>query len=387
MNKNIKLILLFSLTFLSVISCTTEKSDKKIIISDTKISIPIDSKTEALTKDLQFTEINKKPILIIQNGDNEIIFYNIKNLEKEHSILFKTEGLNAIQRLGGFHFINSDTIIVHEMNKLNLALINRKGEILKKFDLSELKNNLGNKVAAYPLFTAPTNEIFIENNYLYFRLYQNFAPRTFEELKKRPVMTKIKINNNGKGELLELKYPNELDAGNNNYFDIHCSHINDGNRSVFSFFGSSYIYFTNDYKQLNKKNCKSKYHTKKIKPYLPFASTGMEKLNNNIKRPSYRNLFYDKYNNVYYRFFYPGYDDFNKDEDKFNLVKFQKQFSVMVLDENFDIIDEILMPKNTYNMRMAFVSPKGLWISTNHIKNPDFEEDFLKFTLLELVDN
>ncbi len=64
--------------------------------------------------------------------------------------------------------------------------------------------------------------------------------------------------------------------------------------------------------------------------------------------------------------------------------RYPLNFSIIVFDENLNIIGETQMPDNTYNRMLMFVAPEGLYISTNHIKNPDFDEDYLKFELFEL---
>ncbi len=97
----------------------------------------------------------------------------------------------------------------------------------------------------------------------------------------------------------------------------------------------------------------------------------------------YSNFVYDRYRDVYYRFFYPKVV-FNNTESMFENGEFRKQFSIIIMDKDLNVIGETLFPENTYNPYMYFVAPEGLYISTNHIKNPDFDEDYLKFELFEL---
>ena len=59
----------------------------------------------------------------------------------------------------------------------------------------------------------------------------------------------------------------------------------------------------------------------------------------------------------------------------------------MVLDENFKVIAETLMPENTYNSNMFYINSAGLWISTNHVDNHSFNPDKISFQLFKIVEN
>ncbi|PKP39775.1 MAG: hypothetical protein CVT98_00540 [Bacteroidetes bacterium HGW-Bacteroidetes-15] len=59
-------------------------------------------------------------------------------------------------------------------------------------------------------------------------------------------------------------------------------------------------------------------------------------------------------------------------------------FSVMILDEKFNILAENKFPGKTYDLTDFFVNEKGLWISNNNPENPNFSEDQLSFTLFAL---
>lgn len=63
----------------------------------------------------------------------------------------------------------------------------------------------------------------------------------------------------------------------------------------------------------------------------------------------------------------------------------RKQFSIMILDEDFNVIGEHLFPPYTYNPRLSFVSKGKLYISLNNIMNPDYSDDVIRFQMVELV--
>ena len=65
----------------------------------------------------------------------------------------------------------------------------------------------------------------------------------------------------------------------------------------------------------------------------------------------------------------------------------RKQFSIIVLDKDFKVIGETLFPAYIYNSNVVFVHKDGLYISVSHHKNPDFDENWLRFQRIELVKN
>jgi len=56
----------------------------------------------------------------------------------------------------------------------------------------------------------------------------------------------------------------------------------------------------------------------------------------------------------------------------------------MILNSELEVVGERLIPENTYHILMSFVGKEGLYISTNHIGNPDFSADYLRFELFKL---
>ena len=101
--------------------------------------------------------------------------------------------------------------------------------------------------------------------------------------------------------------------------------------------------------------------------------------------PSYGKIIYDSCNKVYYRVAYVP-QEIDKDVDALSLFRTgRKQFSIMILDEDFNVIGEHLFPPYTYNPRLSFVSKGKLYISLNNIMNPDYSDDVIRFQMVELV--
>lgn len=91
-------------------------------------------------------------------------------------------------------------------------------------------------------------------------------------------------------------------------------------------------------------------------------------------QPSYSSIIYDRYRNVYYRT-----ADIPINEDKYdqnNIEGWVKPFSIMVLDSEFNLIGEALLPHLSYSRTEFFVSKEGLNMKKNH----EDDEDLLVFS-------
>ena len=60
-------------------------------------------------------------------------------------------------------------------------------------------------------------------------------------------------------------------------------------------------------------------------------------------------------------------------------------FSIMILDENFNILGETRFPAFTYVPHICFINKDGLYLSTSHFKREDYSDDVLRFQRIELV--
>ena len=86
---------------------------------------------------------------------------------------------------------------------------------------------------------------------------------------------------------------------------------------------------------------------------------------------SYKNILYDKYRKVYYRFAYPE----TALEDNLNYMQIlhngKKEFSIIILDEDLNIIGETKFPPFTYVPHICFIREDGLYISASHFMRED----------------
>lgn len=56
----------------------------------------------------------------------------------------------------------------------------------------------------------------------------------------------------------------------------------------------------------------------------------------------------------------------------------------MVLDKDFQVMCEIVLPKSVYLQHQFFIAEEGLYLSANHPDNPDTRESEICFHIYNL---
>ena len=153
------------------------------------------------------------------------------------------------------------------------------------------------------------------------------------------------------------------------------------NRLVCGFFGYDSLMVTDDLKHIRWYNAKSRY-LKSMKPKLGNSMEGINAIIKLNENPRYWHIMYDKYRNVYYRFAEMPYK-LASNESPYDEPK-GKEFSVIVLNADFEIIGETKFPGKKYFYKMSFVGREGLYISENNLENPQFDENKLVFTCFKI---
>jgi len=155
----------------------------------------------------------------------------------------------------------------------------------------------------------------------------------------------------------------------------------DGKHFVYSFYFDETIYIApQDHDSIKEVKVKSKY----IEKVRLLDDYGNLTITDVCENPNYGNLLFDKYRNVYYRIAYPE-TEIEKEVKGLELLQYgRKNFSIIILDKNFNIIGETLFPDYTYNSTLMFVREDGLYISDSHYLNPDYSDDQLSFKCFTL---
>ncbi|MBP5365473.1 MAG: DUF4221 family protein [Bacteroidales bacterium] len=379
--KNILAIaLVFALFGLSRCTDNQTAQEVQLVRADSVIRIPINSNANATSRNVRYFQDKGEEYLAIENEQNpSISIYRLSDCSHIKDVIPCNEGPNGIgSPMYGFDIINFDTIIVAPTGIGNrLCIIDSAATLIKNID--------------YPINPRPLVTVArILQSYYGLGIYKidsvlfvcNSCRDTEENyirMHGHPIGYRYNINTEQVSLSQEL-YPDISNA--KPYISLGVSSVMYINGKYILYYDKGHqIFVSNGDTTWTEHLLRSKY-IKDFKPKTLAGSIEAEMIQH-IEEPEYRAMIYDKYRNLYYRFACPSIE-VKPEDDVFTLGEFRSLFSVMIIDKDFNIIGETLMPEKTYNVNMFFVNEAGLWISTNNVENPKYEEDAINFELFIL---
>ena len=381
LNKFLNLLCLLLLILIFNFCHSEQKTNEySLIPTQKKLSLKIPYDTKNTTKCLQYylSENSIQYLCYLNRNKNKLLFFYIDSMKLAFDVQMPREGPHGVGNIKSFYIYNLDTIILTTAQMNKLFIIDQYGNLKNRITVKKIMNGKSNTYFAHS--TNYSKQLILNNNKIYAGTSIPHYPLP-GEMKNYKICMEIDLINENQS-LLPLCYPALSDRNNkpvhNSYSKLYFN-----NKFVYSFFTSHQIYITKDHISSKVIPAKSKYIKKDFKLYDPIAPP-IQMAKTVLEHPTYRNFMYDKYRNVFYRFVYPGVEVKSTD-DIMDLLEFRPVFSIMILDSNLNIVGEQLMAYNTYNMEMAFVGKEGLYISTNHYKNTEFDEDYSKFEIFKLM--
>ena len=365
---------------ISLISCNGNKNEDSFLIPSETLSLSIPNNINCISQSIEyyFSRDSGQYLYYLDEMTNRIVIFNLEDKSIVKNFEMQKVGPEGVGNIKSIYFHHPDTILLTTGQMNAIYHINSKGEYVKKINILQYINN-----EQYSTYVSHSKsfckQLLIHNNSIFAGTHLTNIFQSQDELSGFRLCLKVNFEN-GYQELLPLKFPylNTRNLPAYSYFSKTC--VN--GKFVYSFLHSDLMLSTYDHIHAKQFTAKSKFRKKEFK--MPDFSAGMLRIARTIvETPSYLGFYYDKYRKVYYRFAYPGIEVKNSD-NLIELNKFKQVFSIMILDEDLSIIGEQLLPSNSYNIDMAFVGKDGLWVSTNHIENPSFDENCLKFQLFTL---
>ena len=370
------LLLIFSLY-----SCNkkhTESNTVALIKTNKTLSFPLDYETRNLIISLfPFTDSEGKEYLTFQNErKNAILFYEMNSGKFLYKIEPALEGPDGIGRLFGYHIQDLNTIYLTTLIKSEVILIDSAAHVKERInfrtDSAGLLINTANSTSSnYRPIVIMDNKLFL-------------AARNNRFAKRHPVSFTIDLQTK-ELDFLPFEYPVfpvSSDKSKEGSIEYYLSRDFDGLNFVYSFHYDENIYVVSpDHQSFRKIPVKSRY-VRKVE-FSELMTSGDE-MKNFIETSNYGNLYFDRYRDVYYRVAYPK----NTVDAKDNFIELanygRKVFSIMILDRDFRILGETLFPEYIYNPTVMFIREDGLYISSSHIKNPNYDDDWLTFDCFQL---
>jgi hypothetical protein len=308
--------------------------------------------------------------------NNSILFYNLPTGEYLFDVKLDKEGPNGVGRITGYHIEDLNNIYITSFEKQGLVKVDTGG-IVKQFIKYGKTNNGYHVVPSFRSQSYHYTPVVIHNG----KIYITQKPYQASKISETPVSVAIDTVTQTTNEF-PFRFPHlitdnelmEMLIG----VDFGCDF--DGKHFVYSFYMDENIYVVPVETGKDKKIPVKSNYINTLKFHK--RPDSMEKIYQTLMETShYRGLLYDKYRKVYYRFTHISAEVADNNEYNPQEIFFSGsvKFSIIIMDENFNLIGETLFPQYTYNPTIAFVHKNGLYISDSHIMNPAFDENILSF--------
>jgi hypothetical protein len=311
---------------------------------------------------------------------NEILFYDLNTGVLEFTIKPYVEGNNGVGFFNGYYIHNLDSIYITEGSSSELSIIDRNAILKDKIQYAESAEGIPLK--AYSSITFLYQPMVVIDNKMY------ILPSCNRWAETDPVCAVIDMATHHVQALLGFTYPTFPGADNkakSSGDEGYLSRCFDGKRFVYSFYFDENIYVAPpDHEHVELVKVKSNY-IDKVKLLDDYGNVTLE---DGCENPNYGNMLYDEYRDVFYRIAYPQTELERKDIRAIDLLRYgRKNFSIIILDKDLNIIGETMFPDYTYNSTVMFIREDGLYISNSHFMNPEYSDDVLSFRRFDLVKN
>lgn len=348
--------------------------------TDTYIEFPIDEDTRLPKYCLWTFDEKDNEYLAFPSRGRDILFYDIDKEKLVKKVKYETEGNNGVGRIYSFSVTDFNHIYIADTNEPILYITDTTGIVKSKIKY-EFSNN---DIPLVPAFfhTITYSPFYKWGDSIY--IPQSLNPQI--GAKKSPVGVLL---NNSTGEIvsvpLNYQFLDGMTEKPSSTGGAKVSTCFDGKSFVYSFETLDSVYkISKNLKTTERYIAKSRYISR---PKIEIVSNS--DVNLIIKRkcelPAYGNLIYDKFREVYYRFVFVE-AEFENNEDYMEIYhNGRKQFSIMILDKEMNVVGETLFPEYTYNAYLFFVRKDGLYLCSSHFKRSDFDDNILRFQKIELI--
>jgi len=387
MNRTLLFISFFFI--LTLVSCQPSKNNngkrqnEVELVAEKQLVFPLDEQTYYLSKSMFQFEENGKEYLHFENTRKslyDIVIFDIENQQIAKRIPLHKTGPNGLPAVFGSRpSPGAQYILVAQNNISRISSINDKGEVIRNYNFQTPESQFTSlHLGSY--YNTPG---FVKDSCLFLKIGIPKPDMKREDWPKTHMFASLDLRT-GKVKWVPIFYPpifkeeyENIDGGYGFSYDYNYKE----NRLICGFFGYDSLMVTDDLKHIRWYNAKSRY-LKSMRPKLGNAMAGINSIIEFCETPKYWHIMYDKYRDVYYRFAEMPYK-LAPNESPYDEPK-GKEFSVIVLNEDFEIIGETKFPGKKYFYKMSFVGREGLYISENNLENPQFDENKLVFTCFKI---
>lgn len=377
----------FLLVLLTIACSSTDKKNSSneytLVPTEQYIRFPLDNSTYDLNNsELYIDPATGKRYWYFQNKSiSQLLIYEERKdtCKLVKKINFRLEGPEAVKPFWDFAVRNPNEIYLTTTYTNGVCIADSTGKLIHYYN--------GDKEELDFFIPKPTSDII--GNSIYYPLYINHKIPVHERLKKSPICAVVDMDTK-QIHTLPFSYFDITQEEHENYFNFNMVRCYNENQKtfVYSLTDTEYLFQTDLlHTNFKKITLKSKYMpTKKLERQVMHAPAGRdESVKRRLKEGTYRSIYYDKQNRVYYRVVNPP-TDIPEGIKPMDFLQFDgHSFTIMVLDEEFNVLCEYVLPRDTYNSTPMFVDNGGLYINETHFLNPDYNESIYPMRRFELV--
>ncbi|WP_455663732.1 DUF4221 family protein [Phocaeicola sp.] len=363
------------LVLLFMLSCNKKQSlafdDQVFLEGGDTLVFPLDAFTFYDSKAIFQFEDNGKEYLFFQNerrkGAPRIIIFDMEKQNVFKTVPLYEEGPNGIVVISGGWPLDMNHFIVSTLS-IYCYIIDDKGNILNKIQLcnggwKDWKDMYKEEYCISTFKSYYYTPAIVRDSLLYFNQCRVGYPHKPEDWKNISMFAYTGLND-GIMKKTEFNYPSIFDEEEvlmTKSYDPEFSYADTGKDVAVSLRQHDSILVSSDFKHIRTYNAKSRYFPSiRPRPYNAYKDL-LVWLQEEALKPHYLHLLYDKYRDVFYRFALMPYQ-FPKGKLPTGDASGQ-EFSIIILNNKYEIIGETRFPGNTYHYRMCFVGKKGLYLS------------------------
>lgn len=360
-------------------SCEPEQKQQTIyqtiyeLDSVTTKNYRLDSLTSYRSNYIDIYRENNTEYLVLESKEKSAIqLYNIEQDSLANEIILNKEGPDGVGKIRGFYIKSLDSIFVLSPFHYSIYLVNSLGEVSKQYSWVTSKSQIKSSSMAGIYTTSPA--ISYQGSLNLFAVpetgYTNETTFSEGNVNLRLDLNSGKIN-------LNYHYP-ELYIQNmyGNLFIKIDRTKSPQNTIIYSFGADNNIYET-DYKDINKSFFAGSRYFDKALVLEDFNKADEHQ----VMSGYYSGIKYDRFRKLYYRMaVHPT--ELKNISGHLNHYE-DKRMSMIIMDEQFKILGETLLPKNKHLYQTWFVGEKGIYISNHNRNNKLMNENTLSFTIYE----
>jgi hypothetical protein len=385
--KTTKKFIVFLIPIAILASCNNDETLKNkytLTRTEDSLSFKIGSNSKNISNCIQYFKSDGVGFLALENKvDNSIIFYNIKTGILCKELRIPLEGSDGFGRIGSFLIRGFDSLMIFNQGMPKVGLIDSSGNLYKTISYErDINNN-----PTDPLTATGGNKPFGIGNDVYlaqaYRALESNGRLTAVGQKKSFIALSINLIS-GKTVSLPLTYPEDLIGKDVSAMGFQRV-LGDANSFVYHFGSINKLFVTKDHIQFSQFPLKTIYDLKTLEDLNAFTDIS-KALRVMLGNDEIYNLYYDEFRKCYYVLIRKREDEYNSNSS-FSSISNKFVYPncfILILDKNLNHLGEVFFTENTYSFKMCFITEKGLYISEDHIDNPSFNDDYMRFRLFTL---